>query len=482
MFFLNLLCMGLRGGKRMKVKLLTVVTTLLMLVVLSYNIQAAEISLDEAIQTALAQNKSLENSWRDVEKASKDLEIVGRSYYPSLDVQTSYTHLGEAPSVPTGQYEVSESLLPSSTKIINGDKITFNNRFLIPKTVEGESGSYSTTLSLNQPLYLGGTVALREKMTTLSHELSLLNYQQKKEEVIFNVIQSYYGVLMAQGMIDIRENALEVVEEHLRIVNANFEAGVSLKQDLLQTTIEKRRAEQELTAARNQLNLARKRLAQLLQLDQLSFAVNAPHNTPQIVMDSKILVEQAYQNRIELKSLALNRSLLKVNQKLAGNPYRPQVALNGSYNWQGQEFMEGGSWRMTIGASMPLYEGGKASLQDDKYQLDLEKLAASRSNLKEAMEIELNSIVLSLEESAEKIELETLSVANAEENLELASKSYRAGMGSNLDVINAQIRLRQAQIGKLQAEYQHEQDLFKAKYKTGKLLTYFKDVIKVVQK
>jgi len=82
-----------------------------------------------------------------------------------------------------------------------------------------------------------------------------------------------------------------------------------------------------------------------------------------------------------------------------------------------------------------------------------------------------------VQEAEEMIELERLSLENAEENLELANKSYRAGVGTNIDVINAQTRYRQAQISLLQAKYKYEIDLFRVLYKTGQISEYFEEVI-----
>ena len=75
------------------------------------------------------------------------------------------------------------------------------------------------------------------------------------------------------------------------------------------------------------------------------------------------------------------------------------------------------------------------------------------------------------------INLEQLSLENAEENLELTNKSYQAGIGTNIDVINAQTSYKQAQISLLQAEYDYEINLYKLLYNTGRITELFKDVI-----
>jgi outer membrane protein TolC len=75
------------------------------------------------------------------------------------------------------------------------------------------------------------------------------------------------------------------------------------------------------------------------------------------------------------------------------------------------------------------------------------------------------------------INLEQLSLENAEENLEIANKSYEAGVVSNTEVIDAQATYNQAKTSLLQTEYKYEIELFRTLYKSGRLTENFEDVI-----
>jgi outer membrane protein TolC len=338
--------------------------------------------------------------------------------------------------------------------------------------------TYSTSLSLNQPLYLGGRVRIGKNISELGLEMSRIEYQKQFDQSLFNLIQSYYGVLQAQGMVEIRGNALEVVNEHLRIVKVNYEAGTSLRQDLLQTQIEQRKAEEDLIAAQNQLQIARKRLAQLLGDSSKNYTVSTPEKNPNPETELDKLINIALENRAELKSLNINQEMLQKQKELEGNPYRPQISLNGSYNWQGSELdFSDGSWNITLSGSIPLYDGGKANLNEEKKEIEASNLQNSKIDLEESIRIEIEDTLLSLKHLDEMINLEQLSLENAEENLGLTNKSYQAGIGTNIDVINAQTSYKQAQISLLQAEYNYEVNLYKLLYNTGRISELFKDVI-----
>ncbi|SIQ61385.1 TolC family protein [Halanaerobium kushneri] len=432
----------------------------------SFNVAAAEeteITLTQAVKILMENNRQLINSRQNIEKAQKDVELSGRGYYPTANLQTSYTKLE------SGQQTIDFQQLsdPSYNFFQDGFPMT-----------ETPDQNYSTSLSLSQPLYLGGRVRIGKDISKLGLEMSKIEYQKQLDQSIFNLVQAYYGVLQAQGMVEIRENALEVVNEHLRIVKVNNEAGMSLRQDLLQTQIEQRKAEEDLIAAENQLQIAKKRLAQLLGDSSVMYQVSTPQKNPEPATELDKLINLALENRAELKSLSVNQKMLEKQKDLEGNPYRPQISLNGSYSWQGSELeFSDGSWNVTVAGSISLYDGGKANLNEEKKKIEVNNLDNSTKDLKESIRIEIEDTLLSLQHSEEMIKLEKLSLENAEENLELTNKSYQAGINTNIDVINAQTSYKQAQIALLQAEYDYEKNLYKLFYNTGRIKELFKDVI-----
>lgn len=438
-----------------KTKIITLFLLITLFMASTTAVVAAEtLNLDEAVNLLLQKNRSLENSRKDIEKSAKDLDLAGRSYFPTLDLQTSYTKMSDAqpamkedPSSPLG--------------------FTF---------AEGSDENYTTSLSLSQPLWLGGKVGMQKEISAYGLEIAKAQYQQTVEEQIFSLIQAYYGVLQAEGMVEIREDALDIVNEHLRIVENNLEAGITIRRDLLQSQIKQRDSAKSLKTAQNNLEIARRRLLQLLNTEQ-DFELKQPAPDFDIELKHDKLYQQAVKNDSQSLALELNEKITELNKKLQGQYYRPNVALNGKYQWQGDEFLAEDSWNLTVAVSVPLYDGGKGSLNADKQQKELEKIENKRQSLLENIDIETEESLLNIAENKETIELEKLSLENAEENLEIANKSYEAGVASNTDVISAQSTYNQAQISLLQAEYSYDIELFKTLYNTGILTEYFEEVI-----
>ncbi|MFW5718888.1 MAG: TolC family protein [Halanaerobium sp.] len=416
---------------------------------------AEDLKLEQAVKLLVENNRTLKNARKDIENAEKDIQLAVRSYFPNLDLQTSYTKMDE------GQ----ETLNPDFFSTGKGSPTT---------TTSDES--YSTSLSLSQTVWTGGKVPMQKEIANYGMEIARAEYEKSVEEQIFSLIQSYYGVLQARGLVEIREEALDTVNEHLRVVKNNLDAGNAIKRDLLQSQIEQRKAEEELTAAKNDLKIAQRRLAQLLTADK-KYEVEDPEIDFNLELEQEKLFNTAVENDLQLMILELNKKIAKLNQKLESQYYRPSVSLNGSYEWQGSEFMDEESWSMSLGVNVPLYDGGKGGINSEKQEKELEKLANNRKDLLENIDIEVEESILTVKETEEAIELEQLSLENAEESLEIANKSYESGVASNTEVIDAQSTYNQAKTSLLQAGYDYEIELFRTIYKSGRLKEYFEDVI-----
>ena len=426
-----------------RVKVIALILTAVFLFSTTAGLAAEDLKLEQAVKMLVENNRTLKNARTDIENAEKDIQLAVRSYFPNLDLQTSYTKMDEGQQTLMGT---------------------------------GPDENYRTSISLSQTIWTGGKVPIQKEIANYGMEIARAEYEKRVEDQIFSLIQSYYGVLQARGMVEIREEALATVNEHLRVVKNNLDAGTAIRRDLLQSQIEQRNAEEELTAARNDLKIAQRRLAQLLTADK-SYEVEDPEIDFNLELEQEKLFNTAVENDLQLMILELNSKIRKLNQKLEAQYYRPNVSLNGSYDWQGPEFLDEESWSMTLGVNVPLYDGGKGSINAEKQEQELEKLANNRQDLLENIDIEVEESILTVRETEEAIELEQLSLENAEESLEIANKSYEAGVASNTEVIDAQSTYNQAKTSLLQAGYDYEIELFRTIYKSGRLKEYFEDVI-----
>lgn len=409
------------------------------------------LTLKEALRVGLENNSDIKQSHLEVEKSEYDLELAERNWYPTLDLQSSYTRLEEGP-------------------------LEFDFSTLTPS--EGSRDNYNTQLTLQQTIYSGGQISLGIKQAEKGLTLTGLQTEQEISETLYNIIEAYYNALIAADRVEIEKEALEVVREHKRIVKSSFEEGVALKTDVLQIEIKEGESEQSLQNARNQLHLARKNLANLIGMDGGDFQLLSPDIQAAVELDLERLYQVALEKRPELSMMAVNEEMVETNIEIEEKSHLPRLALAGNYSWQGSELeFDDGSWSISLSGSLSIFDGGKSSTSEKKYKKELNRLKESKRNLKELIRLDIESKILTARENQAEIELQELNLNKARENLRLEEMRYQEGVGTNIDVMNAQTTLKQTKIGKMQAEYKYQLDLFELLQKTGQLTGYCEEVI-----
>lgn len=457
-------------GKDGILKLIIVpgLVVLLMFIVFSPVLAEEALTLEEALRLGIENNIAIKESEIEKRKAEIDLDSARRAVLPEITFSTSYTRLyldeddnmRGLPVVPQDPFGIGEILAQMMA------------------AMQPEEDNYQTAISVQQPIYLGGKLMIARQQAEKALELTELQQRQKENELLLNIIQSYYNVLLAEERVRIEEEALELIREHKRIAEVSYKAGLSLKTDLLQVEIEENKAILSLERARNDLAMARRLFANMIGSDIGDRVFLAPEFLPEPLLDKELALSLARENRVEFKLLDINREILDLSIKMEDSTYLPNIVLMGNYQWQGSELkFDDGNGSITLALSMNIFDKGLSRNAKEKLKEELQKLALNRDNLEELLSIELENQLLRIEENKRNIELQRLNLQRAEENLALEEKRYQAGTGTNMEVLNAGMVLKTTRIASIQAGYQYEVSLYQLLEKTGRLIDYCEEVI-----
>src|SRR5690554_4026321 len=158
--------------------------------------------------------------------------------------------------------------LKNTIRRFNKNSLIINEKmnFIIDSmsAMQPSEDNYQTAISIQQPIYLGGRLRIGKEQAEKGVEITDIQFQLKKNELLSDIIQTYYNVLLAEKRVEIEKEALELIKEHKKVAEVSFEAGVTLKTDLLQVEIEENRAKQSLRSAQNDLLMAKKMLGNLV--------------------------------------------------------------------------------------------------------------------------------------------------------------------------------------------------------------------------
>ena len=452
-----------------------------------YTVKAAEIekiNLKKAFELAYENNSELKKAERNKEKSELDLDLAWRALFPDLKLESSYTRMSEAPKITSPNYTMTYS--PADFYDIDNFKKNpqlkkdKSDVLLVPETIEGPKDNYQTSLSFTQPIYMGGQIRLGIEQAKKGLKMAEVQNEQKKAEILNQIINSYYNLLMAKERVDIEKQALLLVKEHKNIAESSYESGVALKTDVLQAEIELSKAKNSLKNAQNQFELAKKSFKNQLGIDKTQKIAIEDNSEfiPEVNLNKEKLYKKALSEKPELKMLEINQNLTKTNLKMEEKSNYPQIMLIGNYSWQGSELdFENGSGNIVLSASMTLFDSGKSNIKEDKIEKELENLKDSKKDLKDMVELDIEQQLIKLEEKNDNIKLQEMNLKKAKESLNIEEKRFKEGMGRTVDVIQAQTTLKQIKMGKMQAENEYEIALFEMLNKTGQLVNYCEEVI-----
>ena len=423
------------------------------------------ITLSEVLESGIVNNPEIREIELDEKNADLDYQAARRERFPEIDISTTYTRLEDGPEMPSIEPEID----PNTGDII-GMEFT---------TEEGSKDQYSTQVSLQQPIYLGGRLGLGVDIADIGRELSEVQKRQKKSEVILEIIEAYYDVVLSQKRVEIEEEAVELAREQKRMAEANYQAGNSLETDLLQAEIEEGEAVNSLQEARNMLVIARKSLSNIAGIDDSSFQVVEPSIKPQVELNEEKLFSKAKNKNLQIEILNMNTEMLEKNFEMEKRSKYPNLVLQGEYGWQADEFYpdDGGSWSLTVALSSAIFDSGRSGIEREKLKNELKKMDERKDSAIDMIELGIENTLNSIRQKKDTIDLRKLQVENAEENLRLQNKRYEAGMGNILEVTAAQTVLNQTKVGLVQVEREYVVELYRLLQQTDELIDFYEEVI-----
>ena len=381
----------------------------------------AELSLDEAIEMALAQNTALK-----VTKKGED---------------TAEAKVRQA----KGSNGVSASL---------SDNLT-------TRKVEGASGTNTNNLSLSGslPIYTGGKNQASIKSSEIGVDTARLSTERGQENLKFSVIKAYYDALEAKKTIEVDQESVDNYQAHLTNVQQLYSAGSKAKIDVLRSSVELSNARQTLIKAQNSYEVKLANLRNYLNMDRdepLTLTTDFFFERFDTPMSEAIAY--AYGNRKDLQADAYVVEQRELDIKAAKAGFLPTVSLSvgaGQENAFGSSSSSSNNVSAGLGVSWNIFDSGvtKAKVDEAKIARDVARLNLQKDQ--ETADLTLRTAYYNMREAERRLDSTGDAVGQAEEDYYIAKEKYRAGEGLMLDIIDAQLALSTAQLNHISAQYDY---------------------------
>jgi len=420
------------------------------------------LSLDDCIKIGFENNLQVKMAEAKVSYAEGKLTSARSYLIPKVALSGLYTHLNTLPEFKTGE----PMMIPTSFPVANSSGtplppdhihlIAFPG-FEMSNTREGDI--YQVKIEATYPLYTGGRTTEGYKASQLELEVAREELNQAKQDLVFQIRQAYYQVLLAQEMVKVIDDSYALMEKHYKQVKDLYREGYVSNLDVLQVEAKLSAIKPQQIQVHNGLELAQLALKNVLNLDpgeELEVRGQLEYVEAEIP-ELKQVIEQAKQNRADLKTLELRKEQTDSMYKIARAGYLPTVALFANYQWNmGQEMPPNDTiWRegyqAGVSASIDLFDGFKTYGEMKAAKSQQEQIRYGEQALRSGIEIQVTAAYLQIMSAKQQVDAEKKNVEAAQKSFEASQNRYREGMVNHLDVLDAEVGLTQAKSGYLRA-------------------------------
>ncbi len=398
--------------------------------------ETVQLSLKECVDYALKNSAAAKNAQIDVElQKAQNAEVTG-SALPQISGDGRYTQF----------FDVQQQFLPSQfAGLPPGDFVPL-----------GFSPKLSSVGQLNgsQLLFNGSVIVALQARKTLM-ELARYSASMKMEDIRYNIQKAYFGLIIAHRQFDLMNSSLELLRNTTRDLQITYENGMIEKLEVNRMEVQLSNLQADSLGLANMIDVSERMLKYTMGMD-----LNTPIKLTDDGMlenleaaNALILQDVQYENRLGFQLASTSLRLQQYDLKRYRYEGLPTLSAFGSigYNRSANKFDDlinkpyPGFSFAGLQLNVPIFDGFQRRSRVRSAKLKVKKAENDLENTKLGIDFQTKSARATLTNSLQTIESRKRTMDLANSVLDLSKKKYKAGVGSNQDVVLAQSDYLQAQ-------------------------------------
>ncbi len=412
-------------------------------VLLSHAEETEALTLPSAIDKALKNNPLIRITLSGREIADAQLREARAGWFPLLQFSETFTR-GDNPVFVFG------SLLEQSRFGPQNFQISALNS---PEPLS----NFRTAIVLRQALFDQLQTYTRVTQARLGQKQADLQKAMVEQQVRFEVIRAYYGILVAHFKKDVAEEAVKMAESDVKRIRDRFQNGLVVESDLLAAEVQLAEFRQQQIDSEGDVAIA---------YASLNTALGLPVDTPQKVTGN--LADKRFEaaKQEELIGLALLHRpdyvragyTVQVNKegvRGAKREYLPRLDLFGNYGLSGK-YLSSGSSDYTIGANLTfnIFDPGRGA-RIGKARAAESMATAEQEHLANQIRLEVVRAYQQYFSSRQRLVVAGQVIDQATETHRIVQNRYREGLTTITEVLRAETALVRSRLNLIAARYDH---------------------------
>lgn len=396
------------------------------------------LSIDEAVNLALEKNADVKVAILEVEKSEEKIREAKSGLFPKLDISGQYQRYLEKPVI----------FLPPGSPFGSTLKI-------------GSDNSYNATASLSVPLV---SFTLYEGISIANEGKAIANQNLRfiKNKVATDVKKAFYLSLLLKETKDVLNQSLLNAKDNLDNIKKLNQGGLISDYDVLRAEVQYENLKPTVLQAENNYNLSLEALKVSIGLPSdvnLEITGSLEYNNKPFGDNQEIMKDVLFNNP-QLALLDLQQKISEKNVSLETTAYYPSLAGFGSYQYQAQadnfnfnKYKWVNTFLLGIQLQIPVFNGFKTDARISQAEIGLNQISEQKRNLSEAIKTQTLSIIYKIDQAKIRIDGQDKTIKLAEEGYQIAKRRLENNLGTQLELNDAELALRQAKLNKLQAIY-----------------------------
>ncbi len=400
---------------------------------------ADSLTVDETVKMVLAANPAVQQASHAVDASTARVGLSRSSFYPEAGVSLNYVKLG-----PVGAFS-----FPG-----------FGSLKLYPVDNYDEHVGASAVLFDFDKRQKAVDVALSD-VENAKDRLSVT-----RQGLAYQTIQTFYTILFLRQSIQVQEEEIKTLNEHLSLTRKKVEAGTATDFDALTTQVRVAAAENQRINLGNTLSATEIALRRLLGVPAtFPLSLSGEFSEAPVSLNSDSLLDVALRSRVEMKSaddqIASARARLGMASAIDNpslnvaltygfkNGFEPNI-----YAWRGN-FAAAVQFQMPIGSVVPFFGGYRRDHMEEEASATMKGAESVKSSVAQLVTSDVQKAVADLKASLDRLQTSDITVQQATRALNVARGRYQAGTVTNLDLLDAETALAQAKLMRLEALYHY---------------------------
>ena len=426
---------------------------------LAMQAQPRTVSLQECLQSAATRNRTLQNATLNIQMAGEQKKEAFTKYFPEISANVLAFHAFDKMVQQDGVFPMELMALGQ----INPELAALAGQ---PYSIRELDKGYAVMGTLTQPLFVGGQIVNGNRLADIGKQVAELQTELQTKDVLQKVTENYYQVAKLKLNLATIRSAQTQLHAIYKEVQSYVDAGVTTRNDLLKVRLELQKLSSDSLKASNAHHIMCLLLAQQIGMAGEKIDVEEIGLTDiESPMDYYIASDEAVASRLELAMAQKGVDAGKLKVRMERGKYLPTVAVGLTISNMGLGGLSEGAKTMiddnvtngmvfgTVSVPITAWWGGSHAIRREK--LALQQSQNQLEDAREQLIIDIESVWSSLMEAYKQIEIATISVAEARENMRMSMDKYRTGTEILSDLLESETMLRESlnHLAEAQATY-----------------------------